>query len=187
MTDKASAVRFGNRLAAAALALGIGGCSMFGEPNEVVVSCPTTGILAAGELLERYTEGSERDLTNLIVRARVSNLANACSILKDEREVEMDLVLQVSTERGPAAVPGQQQVIEYFVAVADGQNRILSRREFPLAATFEGNARQAVFKEELFLSIPIPDSRRVSDYRVIVGLQLTEAELRRVLSENDKR
>ncbi len=187
MTDKAYALRFGKRLAAAVLAVGIGGCSMFDDSNELVVSCPTTGVLAAGELLERYTENSERDITNLIIRARVGNLANACSILREQREIEMDLALQVSAERGPAAVPGQQQVIAYFVAIADEQNLILSRKEFRLAATFEGNARQAVFKEELFLAIPIPENRRVSDYRVIVGLQLTEDELRRVLSEKDKR
>ena len=91
MTDKASARRFGTYLAAAALALGLSGCSVFGESNEVVVACPTTGVLAAGELLERYTKNSERDLTNLVIRARIGNLANACSILRDEREMEMEM------------------------------------------------------------------------------------------------
>lgn len=187
MTDTAQAKRTGYRLAAAALALALSGCGTFSEPNEVLVSCPTTGVLAAAETLERYTPGSERDLTDLVVRARLGNVGNICSIFREERELEMDLLVDIAAERGPAAAEGQPVLLEYFVAVVDQNNRITSREEFRVAAAFEGTARQAIFNEELFLSIPIPAEKAVSDFRVILGLQLTQEELQRVLARDGRR
>ena len=158
-----------------------------GEPNEVAAACPTTGVLADGEILERYTPNSERDLTDLVVRARIGNVRNVCSVLREERQLEMDLLLQVYAERGPAAPAGQPVSIAYFVAVVDEAKRIHSREEFPLAATFEGTARQAVFDEQLSLTIPIPPDRGVDDFRVMIGLQLTRDELARTHAEQTRR
>lgn len=184
MTDTAQAKRTGKHLAAAALALALSGCGLTSEPNEVLVNCPTTGVLAAAETLERYTPGSERDLTDLVVRARLGNVRNVCSIFREERQLEMDLLIDVVAERGPAAAEGQPLLLEYFVAVVDENDRITSREEFQLAAAFEGTARQALFNEELFLTIPVPAEKTVGDYRVFLGLQLTRDELERVLAKN---
>lgn len=183
MTEMAPGHAARNFFAAALLAFGLAGCGLTGDPNEVLVSCPTTGVMAAGETLERYAPNSERDLTDMIVRARVGNLRNVCSVFKDERQVEMDLLLDVSAERGPAAPPGEPIPISYFVAVIDADNRITRRDEFPLAVTFENTARQAVFSEELLLTIPIPPDQAVSDYQVVIGLQLSREELQRALNE----
>ncbi len=187
MTNRASGKRTGAPFLAFGLALVLAGCGLMGEPNEIPVGCPTTGVLAEGERLERYRENSERDLTDLIVRARVGNIRNACSIMQEERELEMDMALQVFAERGPAATLGTLLPVAYFVAVTDADNNVHSRQLFTVAAAFEGTARQAIFKEEIILSIPIAANKSVADYRVIVGLQLTPEELQRVEAAKNKR
>lgn len=183
MTEKAPGRAVRNRFAAAVLALSLAGCGLTGEPNELLVNCPATGVMAAGETLERYSPNSERDLTDLIVRAKVGNVRNVCSVFKEERKLEMDLLLDVGAERGPAAAPGENIPISYFVAVIDANNQITRRDEFPLAVTFENTARQAVFSEELLLTIPIPPDQSVSSFQIVIGLQLSREELQRTLSE----
>ena len=187
MTDRATGQRRRAPFLAIGLALGLGGCGLTGSPDEIAVNCPTTGVLAEGERLERYRENSERDLTDLVIRARVGNIRKACSILQEERVLEMDMVLQVYSEKGPAAQAGQTLPLQYFVAVTDVDNTIYSRQLFQLAATFEGNARQAVFNEEVFLSVPIAANKNVRDYRIVIGLQLTQEEMDRVVTARTKR
>jgi len=187
MTKRASGKRTGAPILAAGLALVLASCGLTGPPNEIAVACPTTVVLAEGERLERYTENSERDLTDLVVRARVGNIRKACSILQEERILEMDMVLQVFAERGPAATPDAPLPVEYFVAVTEAGTTVRQRQVFKVAATFEGNARQAVFNEEIFLAIPIAGNKVVGDYRVVVGIQLTPEELKRVVAAKNKR
>lgn len=184
MTEKAPGLAARKCFATAVLALSLAGCGLTGsEPNEVLVDCPATGVMAAGETLERYAPNSERDLTDLIIRAKVGNVRNVCSVFREERRLEMDLLLDVGAERGPAATPGESIPISYFVAVVDADNRITKRDEFPLAVAFENTARQAVFNEQLLLTIPIPPNQAVSDFQVVIGLQLSREELERTLSE----
>lgn len=185
MTEKAPGRTARNRFAAAVLALSLAGCGLAGEPNEVLVNCPTTGVLAVGETLERYTPNSDRDLTDLVIRARVGNVRHVCSVFREERQLEMDLLLNVGAERGPAAILGESIPISYFVAVIDGNKQISQRNEFPLAIAFESTARQAVFSEELLLTIPIPPNQDVANFRVVIGLQLTREELERTLKEEE--
>lgn len=187
MTNRASGTRTRAPLLATGLALFLTGCGLVGEPNEVSVVCPVTGVLAEGERLERYRENSERDLTDLLVRARIGGIRKACSILQEERVLEMDMALQVFTEKGPASESGAPLPVEYFVAVTGPDNSVRSRQLFKLSAAFEGNARQAVFQEDIFLSIPIAANETVMDYRVVVGLQLTPQELDRVMAAEERR
>jgi hypothetical protein len=187
MTNRASGERTRGPILAIGLALFLTGCGMFGKPNEIAANCPVTGVLAEGERLERYRANSERDLTDLQVRARVGNIRKACSILQEERVLEMDMALQVFAERGPATELGAPLPVEYFVAVTGPNNQVSSRQLFKVAAVFEGTARQAIFNEEIFLSIPIAAGTSVSDYRVVVGLQLTPEELDRVMAAQTTR
>ena len=170
-------------LAIAALAA-LGACSsIVGEPNEVIAECPETGVLAAAESLERYRTEGASDLTDLLVKAKVGDVRNVCSILKDERKLLMDMRLQVAAEKGPATAPGQPVRISYFVAVVGGGGNVLQREEFQLEADFPDSARQASFPEELFLTIPIVGGTAVRDYSVYIGLQLSRAELERALKQ----
>ena len=182
MTNWALMKRNGARAAALGLAVLVGGCSLFSGPEEIIATCPTTGVLAEGEKLERYTAGSERDLTDLRLKAQVGGVRHVCSILVEERKVQMDLVFQVFAERGPATAVQEPVRLAYFVAIVDDEQRILSREEFPLEVAFPGTARQASFSEELFLTLPVAPAKKVQDYKVFIGLQLSPDELNRALA-----
>ena len=151
--------------------------------DEIIVQCPDTGVLAQAERLERYRETDERDITDLVLDARIGDLRNVCSIRQEDRLLGMDLHLTVTAERGPAATVGEPQSLSYFVAVVDDADRVLRRDGYPLRATFDGTARQAVFREELTIGLPIPPGKNVGDFRIFLGLQLTRGELDRVYEE----
>jgi hypothetical protein len=187
MTDWAIAGRRARPLAAAALLAALTGCGLFGESNEVIATCPPSGVLAEGELLERYRPNSERDLTDLEFRAKIGDLRPVCSFLQKEQRLEMDLAMRVLAERGPAGASDKPIELSYFVAVVDDDQRVHQRQAFPLAVAFEGSARQASFSEQLFIAIPLAPGTTVRNYRVVVSLQLGEEEFQRAIQQRDQR
>lgn len=161
--------------------------TLTGPPSELIVKCPETGILAEAERLERYRAGDERDITDLTLRARIGGLRNVCSYHLEDRLLTMDLALAVSAERGPAGTVGATDELAYFLAIVDDEERVLMRENYPLAVTFSGTARQAAFQEALTVNLPVPAGKKVNDFRIYLGLQLSRAELDRVYAERAQR
>lgn len=175
---------FARVAAVSLLAALLASCNVFTDDNIRPAACPVAGVLTEGERLERYLAGSERELTDLRLRAKVDGVRHVCSIRVKERDLTMDIAFEVTTERGPATAAGETLSLSYFAAVVGPNQTILSRSTFPLEVTFPGTARQAQFTEQLEVNVPIAANNQVSDYSVFIGLQLSQEELQRVLDAN---
>jgi len=160
----------------AAAALAVGGCSLVSGPEPRVVSCPPYGMLRDGAEFTRYREGAPHDLTNVELAAEIVNVSASCLLEPDPPNIEMTLGARIVAERGPAA-PSPQSRFAYIVAVTDADRNILNRQVYPLAATFDGSARQAGFEEILVLNFPLSEGQSAQDFRVFVSLQLQPEEL----------
>ena len=78
--------------------------------------------------------------------------------------------------RGPA-MRGRTETVPFFVAVVEGQ-RILDKQVYRVAATFPANTdRVRITSDPVSLSLPIEPGRTGASYEVLVGFQLTPAEL----------
>jgi hypothetical protein len=158
------------RLGALAAGLLLGACAGDIAP----ISCPPVGLVPGAERLIRFSEGSS-DLTDVVLEARIEIVEATCEA--DDEVIEAPLKLRVSASRGPALKTGAT-TLDYFVAVATREREILTREAFRVELPFgETNQRLAVL-DEILPRIPLGDGKAGSDYRIYVGLALSEAELR---------
>jgi|GEM_PF-1361720 len=156
--------------------LALGGCGLVGGPEPRVVACPAYGMLRDGASFTRYREGAAPDPTNVELAARIVDVSAGCLFEPEPRHIAMTLGVRVVIERGPAARSPEQR-LAYIVAVTDADRNFLNRRVYPLAATFDGTARQAGFEEVLDLDFPLAEGQTAADFRVYVSLALRRDEL----------
>ena len=160
-------------LCAATIAAGLSGCS--GEPAPLFPPvCPVSGILRDAADLTQF-RGAGTDLTDMVVDGRITGLGGKCS-LDDSKHLRTSLTIDLDLTRGPAS-HNRTEDVTYFVSVTKGQT-ILDKRAFHLAAAFPGNADHVRLRTDpIDLVLPIDDKTLGDAYAVLVGFQLTPAEL----------
>jgi hypothetical protein len=91
-------------LPALALPMALAACGGSSQPAPVGgAPCPRIAILAEGADLTRYREGGARDLTAMVVDARVTGFEARCDFADRERSVlDVRIVPRFEAERGPA-------------------------------------------------------------------------------------
>lgn len=158
-------------------ALALAGC---GGPqlNDLLVPCPSLVLPADVADLTRHQPGSQPDLSTLILDARVVGIDGSCRRGRRDRSLESSISVRFQMDRGPAATTRAVQ-LPWFIALLDtGTNQIVTRQSFVMNGQFATNATRAnVSSQPVEISFPVGAGRRVQDYRVLVGFQLTEEEL----------
>ncbi len=150
------------------------GCGMFGGAKVAQYPCPQAGILKDAQRLTKFLPGPGRDLTDVVFEVRLANVRTKCTYGKSG--VKIDMLVDIAIERGPAD-KSRKAVFAYFVAIANPAGNILARERFTALIPFVPNVSRAVAAEELEQTIPLPRGRSAENYRIIVGLQVTRAEL----------
>jgi hypothetical protein len=136
--------------------------------------CPVATQVSDAARLTRFTEGSG-DLSDVQFEVAIENVAYACEYDGDEA-VDMVVTVTLVALEGPANVQGTAD-FHYFVAVATSDRQILAREDFPVSAPFEGNLTRVRITETIEPRIPLRPNETGANYRVFVGLAVTEAEL----------
>ncbi len=144
--------------------------------NEFPPACPNPAFLRDLSDLVRYRPASTgRDLTDLVVRARLTALRGKCeagspTVLDTAIEVNMELF------RGPAMV-GRKVEIPIFLAVVDGDT-IVNKQIFPVIFEFPSNVdRATITTPPVAMGLPITPQKSGAAYGIIAGFQLTPEEL----------
>ncbi len=176
------------RLAALALASTLlAGCQTLGLSSggtgdapviaRPVVQCPNVGTPSDTGDVVRFSRPDSRDLTDLVVSARITALNGSCRLVSRETAVEVTMTMGVEATRGPAA-QGRTIQIPYFVAVAKGNQEILDKAVYSMTAEFPANTQRVRMRgEEVRLTLPVSAEQPARAYTVYVGFQLTEPEL----------
>ena len=164
--------------ALAVLALLAAGCG--GEGSRVVLpaTCPSVGIVGEAADLTRYRPGGGQDLSALDLEARITGFQARCDYANRGRALEVRLTVGLLAERGPASQTRSAD-LPWFVAVTEAEGEtILNKREFATRVAFPANVgRTRVQSEELSITLPLGEGRRLGDYALLIGFQLTPEEL----------
>jgi hypothetical protein len=157
--------------------LALAGCGNTSN-SRLPVACPRPGILAEGADLTRYRPGAVRDLTTLEWDARLAGINGGCNPGRNNRSIDVTLTANFTVERGVGA-EGRVIDLPWFVAVVDNNDEtILNRRSFTERVTFARNeTRTTVASEPISLSLPVGETRRGGDYRILVSFELTPDDL----------
>jgi hypothetical protein len=163
------------RFGGVAVLLGLAGCSALSE-DAFPPLCPQPTIMADAADLRVY-DGVERP-ADLAYATRVSAINGGCSKGATRTTTHVSVTVTIDALRGPAGA-ARSLTIPYFVAVVrDG--KVLDKRAFAMdAALGSAAAGQKVVlqSDPVELELPTPEGVNASDYRVVAGLQLTEAQL----------
>lgn len=159
--------------AASILAVLLAGCSSSSADQSGYV-CPNVAIIGDLSLITRLGgEGvppDARAFSGEIVRAD-----SECSY--GAGSVTVALQISMVYDR-PVGRPAITEPVAYFVAVARPDGTVIGKDEFPATVEFRANESRAGFREELDVSVPLPQGPASGDgYTVYVGYQLSEAEL----------
>ena len=65
----------------------------------------------------------------------------------------------------------------YFVAVADAQRNILTKKEYKVSVEFSPRLKQINVSDQVAVGLPLHDLSNGGKYLIIVGLQLTPEQL----------
>jgi len=143
------------------------------DPNQTI-TCPAVRVLQDLDELTRFSPGAGRDPTDVRIEAWISRVTGECTL--DERDLLVDLVVEIGTRQGPANT-SEQAEIRYFVAIADANQNILSRRGFLAKAPYVSR-KTITFADALSLNIPVSRGVEGDAFTVYIGLELSETELR---------
>ncbi|MDX1710831.1 MAG: hypothetical protein R3316_06800 [Rhodovibrionaceae bacterium] len=158
--------------AAVALAAGVlAACSGGPEPKPVV--CPSISTLPDATRKVAFAE-TGRDLTDVLYEVRIVDGLIDCE--RDENVIESEFKIQFLATRGPAN-KNREARFQYVVAMLDPEGVVISREEFGLIVPFQGTQSRVVVTDTLSPTIPLNAGESPRQYRLYVGLKLSEAEL----------
>ncbi|MEI6158204.1 MAG: hypothetical protein WCP77_00105 [Roseococcus sp.] len=167
-------MRLGLGLLAGLALAGCGGPQM----DDLLVPCPALVLPTDLADLTRYNTGAQPDLSSLVLDARVTGIEGSCRRGRRNQSVDSTIAVRFQMDRGPAAASRAVQ-LPWFIALLDSRtNEVVSRQSFVMNGQFAVNTTRAnVTSQPVEISFPVGADRRVQDYRVLVGFQLSEDEV----------
>ena len=180
MAPMASSEHQFSHLATLSRAAGIGlvlvvvaGCGLIGS-KQPQYDCPTTAGVGDATVQSKFLPGPGRDLTDVRYQVRLVDVQSECRY--DSKGVDVRIRAGFALELGPAN-PDRKAVYEFFVAITDPNDEIVAKRNFTTPLEFPANVGYLEHLEEIQPRIPLPKGGSAADYKIILGLQLTEDEL----------
>ncbi|MEQ9489306.1 MAG: hypothetical protein RIM72_09980 [Alphaproteobacteria bacterium] len=149
----------------------LAGCS----GNEPLVRCPSIRVPVDTGTMTRFVDGSDGDITDVIMETRFTAARGVCSV--DDDLVEVEAILEIGVREGPASTSSVGS-LSIFVAVADKDRTILQRRSLPVAVDFSGNRSTVLHRERLVIEIPKTEEQRGDSFVIFTGFELSKDELR---------
>ena len=140
--------------------------------------CPAVSILEAAQKITRFKSGPGRDITDIRLQAEIVNFTGSCEYDQDEDkwEAEVELLLQIAVERGPANKDGKID-FRYFAAIPEFQSQEQGKSIFSVAGQFEGNRTRLLYQDELSMRIPVAKPTDGQGLEIVMGFQLSPDEL----------
>lgn len=167
-------------MAVAGLQLLLAACSGGSSPQGASTApCPRIVILADGADLTRFRPGSGRDLTGMILDAKITGFDARCDFSRrDPRSIEVQVTPRFQAERGPAA-DGRAADLPWFVVVSDPSNsEDLMRVTGITRVTFPPNvARANLVGSPASVVVPVAAGTRAQEYLVRLSFQVSQDEL----------
>jgi uncharacterized lipoprotein len=159
-------------VAAAILAASLAACS-----SDKTGDCPTMTGVTDASVRTVFRPGAPEDPANVLYTADIASVAGNCDMDKKSphpTDANLTIVFRATRE---ASGGEARYAVPYFVAVTEGA-RILARRNYEVTLSFEPGQTVATATETVgSVHLDPSKDKQPYDYQVLVGLQLTKAEL----------
>lgn len=157
--------------AAAVAVLGLAACS-----SDKTGDCPTITGITDASIATTFRPGATPGPSNVIYTAELTAVKANCDLGKLERTSDASLDLSFRATRPPGGGEGHYSV-PYFVVVTEAR-RILIKRNYTIRFDFAPGQTVATANDTVdSVHLEVAKDKHPYDYQVLVGLQLTKAQL----------
>jgi hypothetical protein len=162
--------RTGAALVSPVLAVLLASCGVTTDQR----ACPAVEVISSLNRMVQFRDAGGREQNDVAFVARIGGVRSRCTYA--ESNVTTDLSITFVGQRGPAGARLPNVEITYFVAVIDGERRIITKKNFSDRLVFDEKG-QARITDDLQEKLPTNPLKSVSDHSVIVGFQLTPDQI----------
>ena len=141
--------------------------------------CPATAVLSDAVTVTKLKPGTQAALpnpANVAFTAEMSQAKLDCNYDRGQNKLSVDINFAVKATRGPAAM-GPDPQVDFFVAVVDADNNILSKIVYHGQADLGGKATNIYTQNVRNFAVPLSMDKRPYDVEILTGFQLTPDEL----------
>lgn len=159
-------------IAATILAASLAACS-----SDKSGDCPTMTGITDASVKTVFRPGATQDPANVLYTAEIAGVTGGCDMDKKPPHAT-DANLTITFRATRAASGGEARyAVPYFVAITEGA-RILARTVYTTTLSFEPGQTVATATETIGSAhIDPAKDKQPYDYQILVGLQLTKAEV----------
>ncbi|MDX2028894.1 MAG: hypothetical protein SFW62_09715 [Alphaproteobacteria bacterium] len=154
------------------------------EEKKKLPICPQVAIIRELATVRDY--GDEKpDLEQLVSVSRMESIEGDCEY-KDEG-IDIAFGLGMIAGKGPR-LGGDHASFSYFIAVVDPEQNILNKDRMSVEFRFTDDKKIAERMERLHVFIPLGKDKHETgpNYQVLLGFQLTQAQLDIVRAKEDE-
>jgi hypothetical protein len=113
---------------------------------------------------------------NVAFTAEMSQAKLVCNYDRAKNSLNVDIEFAIRARRG-AAAQGPDPKLDFFVAVVDDDNNLISKRVFSAQPSI-GSGMATMFTQTVEnFPVPLAMDKRPYDYEILTGFQLTPDEL----------
>ena len=141
--------------------------------------CPSTGVLSDAVTVTKLRPGTQAappNPANIAFTAEMSQAKLDCNYNRGQNKLSVDMSFAVKATRGPAAM-GPDPQLDFFVAVVDADNNIISKSVYHGKPAMAGRATNIYTQSVDSFPVPLGMDKRPYDYEILTGFQLTPDEL----------
>ena len=144
--------------------------------NQFAPPCPGQAILGDAADYDLHRAGGARDLTDLVLHARIVGMQGSCREGDKRNQLVVTVNVVVELTRGPA-MQGRDADVPVFLAVTDGDT-ILDKQAYLMHVTFPSNVdRVTMTPGDVTLLLPVTPTKSGAAYTILTGFQLTPDQM----------
>jgi hypothetical protein len=126
--------------------------------------------------LKPGSPAGSRDPANVVFTAEMSQAMLECDYDRVANHLTVGIEFAVKAARGPAA-QGTEPQLDFFVAIIDADNNIISKSVFHGQPEMRGRMTNTYTQTVDNFEVPLAMDKRPYDYEILTGFQLTPDEL----------
>ncbi len=162
---------FRRLLVVAASAALVAGCS-----TQTVTNCPAVSTLVEASMGTILRTGAAADPANVAYTVEITGVQSSCDVDKDGDTANTSLEIAFRATRAPSGASAHYEV-PYFVAITQAE-RIVAKKVYKVDFDFEPGQSTTIFSDSVdSAAVSAAKDKKTFDYNVLVGLQLTKAQL----------
>lgn len=159
-------------IAAIAALLALGGCQADRSGD-----CPTITGVTDASMATVFRDGAPQDPANVVYTVEITGVNGSCNMDKPEQTSDADVQVSFRATRAPSATEAHY-TIPYFVAITEGSARMLTKRTYSIRIDFAPGQTTVTASDTVGSAhLDVAKGKHPYDYQILVGLQLTKAQL----------